>query len=72
MAVIGVLAVITIGLSIVTPALVQISDRQHQETERLQLRRIADGIQTYLEQNKAFPPSWAALSRIMSRFLERS
>ena len=60
-AVIGALAVITIGLSLVTPALVQIWDRRHQETERLQLRLIADGIQTYLEQNKAFPPSLASL-----------
>ena len=60
-AVIGALAVITIGLSIVTPALVQILDRRHQETERLQLRRIADGIQTYLELNKAFPPSLGSL-----------
>jgi len=60
-AVIGVLAVIAVGLSLVTPALVQIFDRRHQETERLQLERIADGIQTYLEQNKAFPPSLASL-----------
>ena len=60
--VIGALAVITIGLSLVTPAFVQIWDRRHQETERHQLRRIADGIQTYLEQNKAFPPSLASLA----------
>jgi type II secretory pathway pseudopilin PulG len=60
-AVIGILAVITIGLSLVTPALVKILDRRHQETELLQLRRIADGIQTYLEQNKAFPPSLGSL-----------
>jgi type II secretory pathway pseudopilin PulG len=61
-AVIGVLAVITIGLSLVTPALVHIWDRQHQETEGLQLHLIADGIHTYLEQNKAFPPSLASLA----------
>jgi hypothetical protein len=61
-ALIGILAVITIGLSLVTPALVQIWDRRHQETERFQLRRIADGIHTYLEQNKAFPPSLANLA----------
>jgi hypothetical protein len=61
-ALIGALAVITIGLSLVTPALVQIWDRRHQETERLQLRRIADGIHSYLEQNKAFPPSLASLA----------
>jgi len=61
-AVIGVLAVITIGLSLVTPALVQIWDRRHQETERVQLRSIVDGIRTYLKQNKAFPPSLISLS----------
>jgi len=61
-AVIGVLAVITIGLSLVTPALVQIWDRRHQETERIQLRHITDGIRTYLKQNKAFPPSLIILS----------
>jgi type II secretory pathway pseudopilin PulG len=59
--VIGVLAVITIGLSLVTPALLQIEDRRHQEEERLQLRQIAEGIQIYLEQNKAFPPSLGSL-----------
>lgn len=59
--VIGILAVITIGLSLISPAFVKIADRRHQETERLQLRRIADGIQTYLEQNKAFPPSLSSL-----------
>ena len=61
-AVIGVLAVITIGLSLVTPALVQIWDRRHQETERVQLHHITDGIRTYLKQNKAFPPSLVILS----------
>ncbi len=58
---IGVLAVIAIGFTLVTPALVQIWDRRHQETERLQLERIAEGIQTYLEQNEAFPPSLGSL-----------
>jgi type II secretory pathway pseudopilin PulG len=60
-ALIGILAVIAIGLSLVTPSLVQIWDRRHQEMERLQLRHIADGIQTYLEQNKAFPPFLGSL-----------
>ncbi len=61
-ALIGVLGVITIGLSIVAPALVQIFNQQHQDQEDQQLRRIADGIQTYLEHNKAFPPSLASLA----------
>ena len=61
-ALIGVLAVITIGLSLVTPSFVQIIAREHQETERLQLLRIADGIHNYLKQNKAFPPSLTSLT----------
>ncbi len=60
-ALIGVLAVITISLSLATPTFVKIFEREHQEVERLQLRRIADGIQQYLEQNKAFPPALTSL-----------
>lgn len=60
-ALIGVLAAISISLAIASPALVKIFEREHQETERLQLNRIAIGIQQYLELNKAFPPSLASL-----------
>jgi len=60
-ALIGVLAVITIGLALVTPAFVRMWDQRHQDTEDQQLRRIADGIHTYLDQNKAFPPSLVSL-----------
>jgi hypothetical protein len=60
--VIGILAVITVGLSLIGPAFIKNVDRRHQDTERLQLRRIIDGIQTYLEQNKAFPPSLSSLA----------
>ncbi len=60
-ALIGVLAVITIGLSLVTPAFVRMWDQRHQDTEDQQLRLIAEGIRTYLDQNKAFPPSLASL-----------
>ncbi|MDH5426797.1 MAG: type II secretion system GspH family protein [Nitrospirota bacterium] len=60
-AVIGILAVITIGLSLVSPAFIKNVDRRHQETERLHLQRMADGIQTYLKQNKTFPPSLNSL-----------
>lgn len=60
-ALIGVLAVISIGLSLASPAFVQILEREHQETERVQLDHIAIGIQQYLEQNKSFPPSLTSL-----------
>jgi len=61
-AVIGVLAVITIGLSMVTPALVHIWDQRHQDQEDQHLRRIANGIHIFFEQNKSFPPSLVSLS----------
>ena len=48
LALIGVLAVITISLSVVAPALIKNMEREHQETEALQLRHIADGIQHYI------------------------
>ena len=56
-ALIGILAVLSIGLALASPAFVQILEREHQETERVQLNLIANGIEQYLEQNKAFPPS---------------
>ena len=61
-AVIGILAVITIGLSLISPTFLKNVDRRHQETERLQLQRIADGIQIYLKQNKTFAPSLSSLA----------
>ena len=61
-AVIGALAVITIGLALVSPPLVKIWNQRHQDQEDQQLLRIAEGIQTFLEQNKAFPPSLASLA----------
>ncbi|MEE9232044.1 MAG: hypothetical protein V3U07_01175 [Nitrospirales bacterium] len=61
-AVIGVLAVITVGLSLVAPSFVHMWDRHHEETEVRHLRRITDGILIYLEQEKTFPPSLVSLS----------
>ena len=60
-ALIGILAAISISLAIASPTLVKIFERDRQETERLQLRLIADGIFKYLEQNKAFPPTLTSL-----------
>ncbi len=60
-ALIGVLAVMTISLSVVAPTLIKNMEREHQETEGRQLRHIADGIQHYLKQNRAFPPALSSL-----------
>ena len=60
-AVIGILAVVTIGLSLATPAFVQILNQHHQDQEDQQLLRIANGVRTYLEQQQAFPPSLMSL-----------
>lgn len=61
-AVIGILAIITIGLSLISPAFVNTVARRHKDIEHLQLRRIANGIQTFLKQNKAFPSSLSSLT----------
>ena len=61
-AVIGILAVVSIGLSLVTPNLVRTWDHRHSETEEQHLSQIGGGIQIYLEQTKAFPPSLGSLS----------
>ena len=61
-AAIGILAVVTIGLSLITPAFIQIWKQRHQDQEDQQLQRMAKGILTYLERNKAFPPSLASLA----------
>ncbi len=60
-ALIGALAVISIGLAVAAPALIQIFNQQDQEIEDRQLRRIANGIVLYLEEQKAYPPSLASL-----------
>ena len=62
LAVIGILAVVTIGLSLFTPNLVRTWDLHHSEVEDQHLFQIAGGIQIYLEQTKTFPPSLASLS----------
>ncbi len=61
-AVIGILAIVTIGLSLLTPAFVQILNQRHQDSEDQHLRLMANGIQTYLKHTKAFPPSLASLA----------
>lgn len=60
-AMIGLLAMLSVGLAVFSPSLVRIWDRQHQELEDRQLELIEQGIITYLRHNKAFPPSLASL-----------
>ena len=58
----GLLALVTVGLSMFSDMLVRTWDRQAQETESRELQNIADGILTFLQQNKSFPPSLVTLS----------
>jgi len=67
-AVIGMLAVITVGIAIWSPSIVRVWDRHNQETEDQHLQVITEGILTYLRHNKALPPSLAALSPDYVRF----
>ncbi len=60
-ALVGTLAVISIGLAVAAPHLLHLFNQQDQEVEDQQLRRIADGIVLYLKEQKAYPPSLAAL-----------
>ena len=60
-AMIGLLAVLSVGLAVFSPALVRIWDRHDQELEAHHLDVIGKGIITYLRQNNAFPPSLASL-----------
>ena len=60
--VIGLLAIVSVGLAIWSPSLVRVWDRNYLEEEEHHLRVIADGIISYLLQNKAFPPSLISLT----------
>ena len=61
-AIIGLLAVISVGLTVFSTSMVRVWDKNNQEKEGQNLHRIANGIITYLRQNKAFPPSLTTLS----------
>jgi len=58
---IGLLALLSVGLAVFSPSLVRIWDRHDQELEAHQLDLIEKGISIYLRQNKAFPPSLGSL-----------
>ncbi len=62
LALVGLLGIVTIGLTVFSPSFVAIWERQHQEEEVNHLQFIAEGITTYLRQNKMFPPSLVSLS----------
>ena len=61
-AVIGLLAIISVGLAVFSTSMVRTWDQDTQEIESRNLQTIADGIITYLRQNKDFPDTLTALS----------
>jgi len=61
-ALIGVLAVIAVGLAVSLPVMVPEVKQQHQDAEVQHLGDIAQGIKLYFLRNKAFPPSLASLA----------
>lgn len=62
MTLIGLLALLSVGLAVFPTSLVRIWDRDDQELETRHLDLIGKGIVTYIRQNKAFPPSLGTLS----------
>lgn len=61
-AVIGLLAMISVSLAVFSTSMVRVWDRNNQEDEIRNLHMIAEGIIIYLRQNKAFPNSLTILS----------
>lgn len=59
---IGVLAILAILASFITPNLVSQLRRAQRDAEDQQLANIAQGIELYLRQTRSFPPNLAALS----------
>ena len=60
-AMIGLLALPSVGLAVFSPSLIRIWDRHEQDLETHHLDVIQKGIITYLRQNNAFPPSLVSL-----------
>jgi type II secretory pathway pseudopilin PulG len=67
-AVIGLLAMISVGLAVFSPSMVRVWNRNNQDIETRNLQMIANGIITYLRQNKAFPPSLVSLAPAYAPF----
>ncbi|WNM59289.1 hypothetical protein [Candidatus Nitrospira allomarina] len=59
---IGLLAILSIGLAVVSPSMVRVWDPMSEDRETRDLQLIANGIISYLRQNHAFPPSLLILS----------
>lgn len=60
--VIGLLAILSIGLALVSPSMVRVWDRTSEDRETRDLQLIANGVISYLRQNHAFPSSLPILS----------
>ncbi len=59
---IGLLAILSIGLAVVSPSMVRVWDPTSKGREIRDLQLIANGIISYLRQNRTFPPSLLILS----------
>jgi hypothetical protein len=59
---IGLLAMISVGLAVVSPSMVRVWDHKSEDRETRHLQLIANGVISYLRQHKAFPPSLPILS----------
>ncbi len=59
---IGLLAMISIGLTVVSPSMVRVWDPNSEDRETRDLQLIATGVLAYLRQHNAFPPSLLTLS----------
>jgi uncharacterized membrane protein len=59
---IGLLAMISVGLAVVPTSMVRVWDRTSEDRETRDLQLIANGVISYLRQNKTFPPSLFILS----------
>ncbi len=59
---IGLLAIISVGLTVVSPSMVRVWDHKSEDRETRDLQLIANGVIAYLRQNNAFPLSLPILS----------
>ena len=59
---IGLLAILSIGLAVVSPSMIRVWDRTSENRETRDLQLIANGVISYLRQNHAFPSSLPILS----------
>jgi len=60
--VIGLLAIISVGLAVVSPSMVRVWNGNSEDRETRDLQLIANGVIAYLRQNNAFPASLPTLS----------